>query len=296
MNPDRVYHSLWMVVAGLLFALMGVFVKIGAARFSFAELVFYRSLFGFFAIALVMSKRPQALATPYWKMQLSRGVSGFAALMLFFYAITHLPLAAAITLNYTSPIFLAIFTAFFLRTRISPALTLAIGTGFMGVVLLLGAHRHLPSLAAAGPGLVSGMLAGLAYLQVAELGKKGEPEWRTVFYFTLISVIGSGLWAATTKFHLLTLNDLPLLAGLGASATAAQLAMTRSYTRGEPLVSASLAYSTVVFACLFDIFLWHETLSAVNMLGILMIAGGGVASIRATSAKAGQSEPLGKSQ
>lgn len=291
MNKARAYNSLWMVVAGLLFALMGTFVKIGAERFTFVELVFYRSLFGFLAILLAMFWRPQALATPYWKLQLSRGVSGFIALMLFFYAIANLPLAAAVTLNYTSPIFLAIYMMLMLRTRIPPVLGLAIVTGFVGVVLLLGAHRHIPSLAAALPGLLSGMVAGLAYLQVSELGKKGEPEWRTVFYFTLVSLTGSGLWAATSQFHALQWHDIPLLLGLGASATAAQLAMTRAYRKGETLLSGSLAYSTVVFACLFDIFLWHETLSVVNMFGIVMIVGGGLVSIHATATRVAQPVP-----
>lgn len=291
MNKTRAYNSLWMVVAGVLFALMGTFVKIGAEHFSFVELVFYRSLFGFLAILLTMFWRPHALLTPNWKLQISRGLSGFIALMLFFYAIANLPMATAITLNYTSPIFLAIYMSLLLRTHIPIMLGIAIIIGFVGVALLLGAHRHLPSLAAAGPGLLSGMLAGLAYLQVSELGKKGEPEWRTVFYFTLISLIGSGLWAASSNFHPLTQHDIPLLLGLGASATAAQLAMTRAYRKGETLLSGSLAYSTVVFACLFDIFLWHETLSVVNMFGIVMIVGGGLVSIHATASRVAQPVP-----
>lgn len=285
MNKARVYNSLWMVVAGLLFALMGTFVKIGAEKFSFVELVFYRSLFGFLAIFLFTFWRPMALATPNWRLQISRSVNGFIALMLFFYAIANLPLAAAVTLNYTSPIFLAVFIVLFTRAKIESRLSVAIAMGFVGVILLLGAYQHIPSLGAAGPGLISGMLTGLVYYQVAELGKKGEPEWRTVFYFSLISLLGSGLWATNTEFHIITLKDLPLLIGLGASATMAQLAMTRAYARGDTLTSSSLAYGTVVFACLFDIFLWHESLSIVNIAGILLIVGGGMISIRVTATR-----------
>lgn len=285
MNKTRAYNSLWMVVAGLLFALMGTFVKIGAERFSFVELVFYRSLFGFLAIFLFTFWRPMALATPNWRLQISRSVNGFIALMLFFYAIANLPLAAAVTLNYTSPIFLAVFIVLFTKAKIESQLTVAITMGFVGVILLLGAYQHIPSLGAAGPGLISGMLTGLVYYQVAELGKKGEPEWRTVFYFSLISLLGSGLWATTTEFNAVTLKDMPLLIGLGASATMAQLAMTRAYARGDTLTSSSLAYGTVVFACLFDIFLWHESLSVVNIAGILLIVGGGMISIRATASR-----------
>ena len=93
--------SSWMIVAGILFSLMGVFVKLGAQYFSSAELVFYRSLFGLLVIYLIIRVQKFPIATPNWKMHLWRGLSGFFALMLFFYAITALPLATAITLNYT---------------------------------------------------------------------------------------------------------------------------------------------------------------------------------------------------
>ena len=105
-------QSLWMVAASLLFASMGVCVKLGAAQFSAAELVFYRG-----AIALVLLwgfvlVRRLPLATPHWRAHLWRGVTGSVSLVLYFYAISVLPLATAVTLNYTSPLFLALILAY----------------------------------------------------------------------------------------------------------------------------------------------------------------------------------------
>ena len=88
-----------MLVAAFFFAVMGVCVKIGALKFSSAELVFYRSLFGLLAIYALVIKRGLPLTTPLLGKQLLRSFLGFVALLLFFYAISELPLATAMTLN-----------------------------------------------------------------------------------------------------------------------------------------------------------------------------------------------------
>lgn len=273
----------WMVVAGLLFALMGVFVKLGARHFSAAELVFYRSLIGLAVIWAIVRHQRLSLATRHLRLHLWRGLSGFLALMLFFYAISALPLAAAITLNYTSPLFLALLLAVTHEQRPRWWLVAALLVGFAGVVLLLDPRFEGSEVLARILGLGSGFLAGVAYLHVRRLGEAGEPEWRVVFYFTLVCTVGAGLWMLLHEFHPPALRDLPLLLGLGATATLAQLAMTRAWRLGHPLAVASLAYTTVVFASLFGILLWHEVLSPRSWLAIALIAASGVVTSVATS-------------
>jgi len=279
------YGSLWMLVAGIFFAIMGVCVKLGAARYSTAELVFYRSLFGFMVIWAVTFANRLPLATAHLTLHLTRSVIGFLSLMLFFYAITHLPLATAMTLNYTSPLFLALFTTIWLREKVRPILAGAIVLGFAGVALLLNPTFHGGTLLAGILGLVSGLLAGFVYVQVTQLGRLGEPEWRTVFYFTLVSSLGGAVGMLIWDLHAVPWSDLPLLIGMGASATLAQLAMTRAYRRGDSLVAGSLAYTTVVFASLLGIVLWQELLSLGQLLAIGLIIASGVLSVHATSEK-----------
>ena len=281
--------SLWMLVAALLFAVMGALVKIGAERFSGAELVFYRSFFGLVPILLAHGLQLSRFKTPLLGKQLSRSALGFIALMLFFYAIGSLPLATAVTLNYTSPLFLAVFLPFMLDERPRKLLIIAIIIGFVGVALLLRPSLHPGEFIAGAAGLLSGALAGFVYLQVAQLGRAGEPDWRTVFYFTLISTLGSAMWMALHGYRIPEWRDLPLLLGLGASATLAQLAMTRAYRTGNPLVVGSLAYTTVVLASLIGIVLWQETLSFDRWLAIGLIILSGIISVRTTASRnAGQ--------
>jgi drug/metabolite transporter (DMT)-like permease len=125
---------------------------------------------------------------------------------------------------------------------------------------------------------MSGMGAGLAYAYVKQLGKLNEPDWRTVFYFTLVSTLGAGAWMLLHHFTAIAWQDLPLLIGLGASATIAQLALTRAYRTGNTLIVASLSYTTVVFASLIAYFYWQESLSPYELLAIGLIILSGVIS------------------
>lgn len=274
--------SLWMLVAALGFAIMGALVKVGAQKFSSAELVFYRSVFGLIVIWLYIYSRKLPLATPVLFKQMSRALVGFVSLVLFFYAIAHLPLATAITLNYTSPLFLAVFTPFLLHEKPKKTLFLTLAIGFIGVMLLLKPSMSHQDWLAGCLGLLSGMGAALAYVHVKQLGKLQEPDWRTVFYFTLLSTIGAGLWMLFDSFHALDWQDLPVLLGLGVSATIGQLAMTRAYRTGDTLVVASLAYVTVVLASLFGMIWWHEHLSLDAWIAIGLIILSGIISLRAT--------------
>ena len=119
-------------------------------------------------------------------------------------------------------------------------------------------------------------------MHVKQLGQLNEPDWRTVFYFTLVSTAGAGLWMLFDTFQSLAWQDLLILSGLGLSATIAQLALTRAYRTGNTLVVASLAYVTVLLASLFGILWWNEHLSFDAWLAIGLIIVSGMISIRSS--------------
>jgi len=278
--------SSWMLVAAALFALMSVLVKHASSTFSPAELVFYRSAFGLVAIWGVIAIHHRRLLTPlatqHWRSHFWRGLSGFAALVLFFYALARLPLATAVTLNYTAPLFLAALSAWWLHEHHGRGLIGAVLLGFIGIVLLLRpqvqGQAWLPALA----GLVSGMLAAVAYVNVKQLGRLGEPEWRVVFYFTLLATVGGGAWMAVAGFHRPQASDWPWLAGIGVTATLAQLALTRAYHRGRTLTVGALAYTTVGFSAVYGVVLFGERLPLVAWMGMLVMALAGILAVRAS--------------
>jgi drug/metabolite transporter (DMT)-like permease len=268
-------QSLWMIAASFLFACMGVCVKFAAATHSAVEITFYRSFISLILMFALVRLHGVSLKTAHWRWQVTRGMVGFIALFAYFYAITLLPLATAVTLNYTSAIFLALYLAL-AGARLRPRMLGALGVGLLGVVLLLKPTFHADQLFGGLVGLGSGVLAGMAYFSVRELAARGEPEMRTVFYFSLVSSVGAGLWLLFSEMHALDRRSVLLLLGVGSFATAAQLAMTRAYTRGKTLMSAALAYSTVIFSSLFGMLLWGEIMDAGSWLAIGLIVLSGV--------------------
>lgn len=269
-------QSLWMLLASLLFACMGVCVKFAAATHSAVEITFYRSFISLLLMFALVRLQGVSLVTPHWRWHISRGVVGFSALFAYFYAITLLPLATAVTLNYTSAIFLAIYLAL-AGWQIRAGIIGALAIGLVGVVLLLRPSIHADQLLGGLIGLGSGVLAGMAYFSVRELGARGEPETRTVFYFSLVSSVCAVLWLLFSELHAVDWHSGLLLLGVASFATVAQLAMTRAYTRGKTLMSAALAYSTVIFSSLFGMLFWGEVLDASAWFAICLIILSGIA-------------------
>ena len=250
--------SAWMIVAGFMFAAMGVFVKLGAAHFDAAELAFYRNFVGLLIVGALVGGRRGSLKTRHGAAHFMRGLVGSISLSGYFYAMTQLPLATAQTLNYTSPIFLAIATVVVLGERFSGWLVAAIVLGFTGVGLLLQPTFQGGKEAAALIGLFSGVFSAWAYLSVRTLGKLDR---RVVFWFTVIGSVLCAAWQlSSSSFHALRWENAWMVVGVGLTGTLAQLAMTRAYRTGNTLVVGALSYSTLVFAAVLAFLVWNERL------------------------------------
>ena len=270
-----------MIVAGFGFAAMGVFVKTGAAHFDAAELAFYRNFVGLIIIGTMVAVRGGSLKTEHATAHFMRGFVGSVSLIGYFYTMTQLSLATAQTLNYTSPIFLAIAVVVMLGEKFSVWLIGAIVLGFAGVACLLQPTLGTGKETAALIGLFSGVFAAWAYLSVRTLGKLGEPDWRVVFWFTVIGSILCAAWQlSTSSFHALRWDTAWMVAGVGVMGTLAQLAMTRAYRTGNTLVVGALSYSTLVFAALLSWLVWGETLKPLEWAGMAIIIMSGVLAMR----------------
>jgi drug/metabolite transporter (DMT)-like permease len=270
-----------MLIAGFFFATMGVFVKLGANHFDAAEMAFYRSFVGLIFITAIVVVRRGSVRTPYLGGHLIRSVVGSISLIGYFYAMAHLPLATAQSLNYTSPLFLAVATVVVLGEKFSGWLVAAIAIGFAGVALLLQPTMQGGKDAAALIGLFSGVFAAWAYLSVRTLGRLGEPDYRVVFWFTVIgSIICAGWQLATSTFHPLRWDNLGIAIGIGFCGTVAQLAMTRAYRTGNTLVVGALSYSTLVFGSFFTFALWNERMSPMSYAGMAVIIVSGLMAMR----------------
>ena len=268
--------SLWMLVAGLMFACMAACVKLGSVRFNAAELVFWRGAFGVVAIGSFVAWRRERVVTPLWPRHLARSISGCAALILSFLAIHFLPLATAYTLSYTSPLWLAVLVAVLAHERLHKPMWGALGLGLVGVAFLLKPSLGSAPWYGSAFGLAAGALSGVAYLNVRKLGEAGEPEWRTVFWFSVVCALCGLPFALANLDPHWSLRDAAIVLGVGGFGALGQLAMTRAYTAGRTLFTAALSYSTVVFAAIFGVVLFDDSIDLTGLIGIAAVVASGV--------------------
>lgn len=274
-----------MLLAALLFSLMGVCVKLASSLYETSEIVFWRGVIGTLAMLVLVRQQRGTLATTLPWQHAWRGTVGVTSLWLWFFAFAQLPLASATTLNNMAPVWLAaiVFGLGWWRgqSRFAPGLALAIGCSAIGVFCLLKPAFHAQQWRGILAGLCSALLSALAYLQVRRLGKLGEPEYRVVFYFSLAGVLlglFGMLWqknpAALLQGH--HWHGVLLLLGIGVTATCAQLAMTRAYRLGNPLVTANLQYTGIVFSSIWGMLIWRDVPNWLSWLGLGIILSSGL--------------------
>ena len=288
---DLMSASWLIVVASLLFATMSVCVKLASAHYGSGEIVMYRGLVGALMIFAMSRWRGDTLRTAVPAKHFVRSLTGVTALCLWFYAIGSLPLATAMTLNYTSSLWIALFlvgsASVFGTKPVDGRLVFAALLGFIGVVLVLRPTIEQNQLWHGLMGLLSGMVSATGYLQVAALGRAGETESRIVFYFSIGGVLGGAALSTLTAWHAHSWSGIGLLLAVGVLATVAQLMLTRAYARGRTLVNASLQYLGIGFSFLYGVFLFEDRITWLASLGILLIVGAGVrATVLRTPAQA----------
>lgn len=283
-------HSLWMLFASFVFALMGVCVKLASDLYSTSEIVMYRGAIGVVVMFALLRVRGGTLKTSLPWHHFWRGIIGVTALWLWFFSFSKLPLATAMTLNYMAPIWIAaiLFTVGWWRglNRFEWSFAAAIGLSFIGVILLLrpsiNAEQWLGGIFA----LISGIVSAFAYLQVRHLGQLGEPDYRVVFYFSLTGMIAGSFGSFFTHainndsvvtWHAHSGTGIALLLGIGITATVAQIAMTRAYRLGNVLITANLQYTGIVFSSILGIAIWGDKLAWSGWLGMAMILVSGIA-------------------
>lgn len=280
-------QALWMVAGSFFFATMAVGIKFASASFGTLELVFYRGIVSVIFMAVVLRASGTPLRTPVPMMHVWRSIIGILALSSWFYAIAHLPVATAMTLNYMSGVWVAAFIVggallYGQAQRQGPLLGTVL-LGFAGVVMTLRPTIDHDQLFAGVVGLLSGMGAALAYMQVTALGKAGEPEVRTVFYFSVGTVVvgamGALFTAATTgltPWSEISPTAAAWVIPIGVLASLGQWCMTRAYSHGATLVVASMQYSGIVFAAIYSLVLFGDQIAPIGWAGIATIVTSGI--------------------
>ncbi|MBB1088979.1 DMT family transporter [Lysobacter sp. SG-8] len=176
-----------MVGSTVLFACMVIMIRLASETLHTFEVAFFRNFFGMLATApLLMRHGVGILKTDQLPRYVFRCVIGVISMFCGFWAIGHLPLAQAVTLSYSSPLFVTIFAVFMLGEHVRARRWLAVAVGFLGVLVIVrpGTDSFTAGTLIA---VAAAVLSGIVAIQIKQLSKT-EPADRIVIYTTLLWV------------------------------------------------------------------------------------------------------------
>ncbi|MCG7902649.1 MAG: DMT family transporter [Candidatus Thiodiazotropha weberae] len=256
---------------------MGAVVKQLTQSLPSEMAVFMRNLFGVaLLLPLVWGSGFVSLKTQVFHLHLLRSVAGVSAMYCFFYALANLPLADGMLLKMTSPLFMPLIAWYWLSEPMYRTVLLAIGIGFVGVILVLNPGGEFNQIALIG--LLGGVFASLAKVSLRRLGKT-EPSVRVVFYFALLSSLISAIpmgW----NWQQPTVTEWWLFALLGVFGTLGQLLLTRGYAIATAARVSPFTYTSVLFGAAYGYLFWGETLSLQFIFGALLIGLAGIIALK----------------
>jgi len=272
-----------LVICGeLMFASMGVGIRFVANELPNEAIVFFRNLLSLFLLAPLLVRSDVGFATRVLHLHLLRGAAGVSAMYCFFYAIANIPLADAMLLKLTAPLFIPLVALFWLRESLTSRIWLAIAIGFGGVLLILrpGLEEMSP---VASIAVLGGMFAAVAKVTVRRLSRS-EPPLRIVFHFALTATLVSGIpllwaWQTPSPFALGWLLVIALFATLG------QLCLTNGLSLAPAAHMGSFGYFAVIFGAAYGWLLWDEVLTWWTVAGAVLIVYAGVLAANRTADK-----------
>lgn len=271
-------HSLWMLLAALMFAMMGAGVKfLGELNVPLALTIIARGLPSVVLIFVWAVVTKHSLKPKSFKLHFLRNLFGLTALTLVFYCYSVLPLATATTLNYSSSLFIGLWI--FLKGAEGKRDWLRFFTcvlGFAGVLLVLRPSISEDQMLAVLMGLASGICAAVAMMQLRSLGQLGESTWLTVFYFSVVVTVAGLIAFDHSEIHAVSVQAWAALMVVGICGMVGQLCVTKAYGAGSPILAAVLQYMTIVFAVFLGILFWEDVPDVWVWVGIagVMAAGG----------------------
>ncbi|MEC7120064.1 MAG: DMT family transporter [Pseudomonadota bacterium] len=261
-----------LTLSALLFASMGVLIRLASDTVDNPTVVFFRNLTGllillpFFAIKGIHHLKTEKIWMHTW-----RALVGLLAMYGFFYAIAHLKLSNAMVFTYSSPIFIPLVAWLFLKEKMTELMWVAAGIGLIGVILVAKPDQGVFNLLSL-IGLSSSFLAAMAFVTVRAMTST-EPASRIVFYFCLISTVISAipmfwLWRPYQS------QELLLLAGAGTLATISQLCLSTAYRFAPAGQIGPANYMAIIFAGFWAALLWQEypDLTSLLGMGVILIA------------------------
>ncbi|MEM1273540.1 MAG: DMT family transporter [Pseudomonadota bacterium] len=266
-----VWGVIWMLVTGLCFVAVTALVKFVGDDVPPAQSAFLRYIFGLvFLIPMIPALRRAQFTRRSLMLFSARGVAHTLGVILWFYAMTQIPLAEVTAMNYLNPVYVTVLAALVLGERLALRRILAIVLALIGAMIILR-----PGLRELNTGhlamLVTALAFAVGYLLTKILADETEPA-------VIVAMLSVTVTIGLTPFALLdwvwpAREDLFLLAGVAVFATAGHYTMTLAFRAAPITVTQPVAFVQLVWATLLGLLVFAEPVDAWVIVGGALIMG-----------------------
>ena len=264
--------AICMILSVLFFSFMDCLIKITADDFAVGQVMFCRALFGLIPIFFLIPKKriKNFYKTKYINLHFHRSFWGAIAMYSIFVGIRNLGLAEVTSMAFSGPIWVVIFSIIFLGEKIKVRRWIAVGLGFIGVLIISKPGFDNLNLYYIYPVIFTLGFAGVSIF-IRKLTLVGEPVYLIAFYFTICSGTFGLLTLPFGGWIVPSIYDLGLLTLIGLFGSIANLLLTKSYQLAEVSLTTPLKYLSLVFAIIFGFYFFNESPTIYTLLGASLI-------------------------
>ncbi len=263
--------ALLMLGSTLAFGLMAIAIRYATRYVPTQEVAFFRNAFGLLAL-LPMLIRPGSapLKTQQLPRYFLRSAIGLASMLCAFWAIGHLPISQAISLSYSTPLFVTIAAVLWLGETVRMRRWAAVIIGFIGVLIIVrpGSTNFTPgTLVAVGAAVLSSLVA----IQIKQLTRVDSAD--TVVFYTYVFWVPLSLVPALFVWVWPTGLAWVWLVATGVLGTLGQLLWTRALRLGEVSALTPISFMQLPLVSLLGWLLFNEALDRWTVIGAGIILG-----------------------
>ena len=266
--------AVYMIVSVLFFSFMDILIKV-TEEYDVGQTMFFRAFFGLIPIYFLIPKEKikDFYKTKNFRLHFYRSFFGAIAMAAIFIGLRNLQLAEVTALAFSAPLWVVVFSMFFLSETIRLKRWIAVGLGFVGTIIIskpgfdnLNIYYIYPIIFCIG-------FAGVSIL-IRKLTLAGEPVWLIAFYFSLFSGLGGLITLPLGRWIMPNTYDFILLILIGLLGSIANLLLTQSYKLAEVTLTTPLKYLSLVFAIIFGFYFFKEipTIYTLSGAGLIVVS------------------------
>lgn len=246
-----------MVGATILFASVNVLVKWEVALYPVGEVAFFRSLFGLIPCYLLILPRTglAVLRTQRPADHLKRAVSQLCSMMSLFLAFHLMPLASAIAISFSSPLFTTLLSIVILKEKVGIHRWSALIVGFAGVLLVTRPDAGTLQLGALFA-LMNAVLISTVAIAIRRMSATESTETLTVYQLTLLTLFTALM--LPFGFAVPAWRDGVLMALAGIVNGVGQYWWTRALHLAPPSAVVPFNYLSLVWATIAGFLVWRD--------------------------------------